>query len=74
MQDVGTSALQMLTVEDVAGLLKVSKATAWRRVLSGDIESVKIGRSRRVHQAAVAAYQKRLRGQNVPRAAQQGAA
>ena len=43
--------------------MKVSKATAWRRVLSGEIESMKVGRARRVTPAAVAAYYEKLRAE-----------
>lgn len=60
MQDVSLDALKLLTVDDLARLMKVSKATAWRRVLSGEIDSVKVGRARRVTPAAVAAYYKKL--------------
>lgn len=61
MQDVSLDALDLLTVDDLARLMKVSKATAWRRVLSGEIESIKVGRARRVTPAAVAAYYEKLR-------------
>lgn len=67
MQDVSLDALNLLTVDELARLMKVSKATAWRRVLSGEIESMKVGRARRVTPAAVAAYYEKLR-------AEQGAA
>jgi hypothetical protein len=38
MQDVSLDALELLTVADVARLMKVSKPTVWRLVGSGEIE------------------------------------
>jgi excisionase family DNA binding protein len=67
MQDVSLDALELLTVAELARLMKVSKATAWRKVGSGEIESIKVGRARRVTPAALAAYFEKLR-------AEQGAA
>lgn len=59
------SALGLLTVPDVAKMLRLSKATVWRRIYSGEIESVKEGRSRRVEPRAVQAYIDRLAGRPV---------
>jgi len=65
MQEVGLGALELLTVPEVAKLLKVSRATAWRRVHSGEIESIKTGGNRRVAPDALRAYQKRCAEQTV---------
>lgn len=65
--DVDASALELWTVEEVARKLRLSTATVWRRIYSGELESVKDGRSRRVPPAAVAAYIQNLRDtQNQP--------
>ncbi len=61
MQEVGEEALGLLTVGDVAHLLKVSKATVWRRIYAAErgepgLESVKDGGSRRVTPAALRRY------------------
>ena len=58
--DVGVDALGVLTVPDVAKLLRLSEATVWRRVKAGLIESVKDGGSRRVTPAALKAYTESL--------------
>lgn len=54
--DVDPSALKLLTVKDVAAQLRLSEATIWRAIRAGDIESVTIGRARRLTPAAVTAY------------------
>jgi len=48
--------LGLLTVPEVAKLLRLSDKTVWRRVRDGAIESVKIGGARRVRPEAVAAF------------------
>lgn len=65
--DVGDEALDLLTTAEVAARLRVSKMTVRRLFESGDLETVKVGRSRRFAPEAVADYKKRLREQ-----AQQG--
>ena len=60
MTDVGDEALQLLTVPEVAGLLHVSKSTIWRLLASGELETVKRGRSRRIAPEAVADYKASL--------------
>jgi excisionase family DNA binding protein len=47
-------------VEEAAEQLGVGRTTAWSLVRSGDLESVQIGRLRRVHVEAVAAYAAQL--------------
>ncbi|MCU1693056.1 MAG: transcriptional regulator [Frankiales bacterium] len=66
VQVVGTTSghgelhdLRFLTVAEVAGLLRVSKMTVYRLVHSGELPSVRVGRSYRVPERAVNAY---LRG------------
>lgn len=61
MREVDSGDMELWTVEQVAKKLNLSKATVWRRIYSGDLESVKDGRSRRVPPAAVAAYIQSLR-------------
>jgi excisionase family DNA binding protein len=61
MSDVGPEALDLLTVKEVAARLRVSAKTVWRLVAAKEIESVKIGTSRRVAPEAVIAYKERLR-------------
>jgi excisionase family DNA binding protein len=50
----------LLTVEEVADLLGIGRTTAFRLVKTGEIESVRIGRLRRIHIDAVNAYAARL--------------
>ena len=60
MIDVGDEALDLLTVPEVAARLRLSKSTVWRLVYSGELESVKRGRSRRITPEAVGAYKEHL--------------
>ena len=46
----------LLTVDEAAERLGIGRTTAWSLVRSGDLESVQIGRLRRVHVDTVAAY------------------
>lgn len=62
MVDVGDEALQLLTVPDVAKLLRLSKSTVWRMVHSGELKSVKRGSSRRIAPEDLADYKDKLRG------------
>jgi excisionase family DNA binding protein len=50
----------LLTVEEVAERLGIGRTTAFRLVKTGEIESVQIGRLRRIHIDAVNAYAARL--------------
>ena len=45
-----------LTVEEVAGVMRVSKMTVYRLLHSGDLPGVRVGRSFRVPQDALEAY------------------
>ena len=53
---IGTSAVAFLTVAEVAALMRVSKMSVYRLLHSGELESVRFGRSFRVPKAAVDAY------------------
>lgn len=50
------------TVPHAAKVLDLGVRTVWGLVHSGEIESIKIGKSRRVARAALLAYVKRLGG------------
>jgi excisionase family DNA binding protein len=50
----------LLTVEEAAERLGISRTTTFRLVRTGEIESVRIGRLRRIHVDAVNAYATRL--------------
>lgn len=49
-------------VLDVAQRLQVSRATLYRLMASGAIESVRVGRCRRIPRAAVVDFESRLAG------------
>lgn len=53
------SEVRFLTVQEVAALMRVSKMTVYRLVHSGELASVRVGRSFRVPERAVHDY---LRG------------
>ena len=50
------SEMKFLTVAEVAALMRVSKMTVYRLVHSGELASVRVGRSFRVPERAVHAY------------------
>jgi excisionase family DNA binding protein len=50
------SEIRFLTVAEVATLMRVSRMTAYRLVHSGELASVRVGRSFRVPERAVHAY------------------
>jgi excisionase family DNA binding protein len=50
------AALNLLTVAEVATLLRVSKMSVYRLIHSGELEAVRFGRSFRVPNSAVDAY------------------
>jgi excisionase family DNA binding protein len=56
MTEVGEDALGLLMVPEAAVLMRLGKRTVWRMVHDGEIESIKIGRSRRIPRQAVADY------------------
>ena len=49
-------ALNLLTVAEVATLLRVSKMSVYRLIHAGELEAVRFGRSFRVPAGAVDAY------------------
>ncbi|MCW2724003.1 MAG: binding domain protein excisionase family [Frankiales bacterium] len=53
------SEVRFLTVAEVAAIMRVSKMTVYRLVHSGELTSVRVGRSFRVPERAVHEY---LRG------------
>jgi excisionase family DNA binding protein len=53
---------KLLTVEEAAELLHIGKTKTYALVKSGDLESVMIGRLRRIHIDAVNDYAARLVG------------
>ena len=60
LQDVDPT-LVLLTVEEAARRLGIGRTTCFRLVLAGEIESVTVGRLRRVPADAVTAYVAKLR-------------
>ncbi|MFD3731448.1 excisionase family DNA-binding protein [Streptomyces sp. NPDC058632] len=55
------SALVLLTVEEAARRLRIGRTTCFRLVMSGEIESVTVGRLRRVPVDALSSYVAKLR-------------
>lgn len=51
---------EMLRVEEGAGLIRVSRSKMFELIKSGEIRSVKIGRSRRIPASALDEYVARL--------------
>jgi excisionase family DNA binding protein len=47
---------ELMTVTEVAEILRVSKMTVYRLVHDGTLESARVGRSFRVHAASLHAY------------------
>ena len=56
----GPDAL-LLTPEEAARRLSIARSSLYELVLTGEIESIKIGRSRRIPADALDAYVQRLR-------------
>ncbi|MGW3140259.1 helix-turn-helix domain-containing protein [Streptomyces sp. NPDC001139] len=54
--------LLLLTVEEAARRLRISRTTCFGLIASAELESIKIGTLRRVPVDALAAYVARLRG------------
>ncbi|MFI8305498.1 excisionase family DNA-binding protein [Streptomyces sp. NPDC085927] len=61
--------LALLTVEEAARRLRIGRTLCFRLVGSGELESVAVGRLRRVPPAALHDYVTRLREANRPTAA-----
>ncbi len=47
---------ELLTVNEVAGRLKCSRATVYRILATGELQSVKVGERQRISEDALAAY------------------
>lgn len=58
----------LLNPEDAAEALAVSRSRLYELLAAGEIDSVQIGRSRRIPAEALAAYVDRLRGSALPKA------
>ncbi|WP_042383085.1 helix-turn-helix domain-containing protein [Streptacidiphilus melanogenes] len=58
------STLVLLTVEEAARRLQIGRTTCYALIRSGELESVPVGRLRRVPSDAPAAYVARLRTAN----------
>jgi excisionase family DNA binding protein len=56
---VGEDDTDLLKVPEVAKRLGVSEVTVWRMIGRGELDSIKVRRSRRVDPEAVEAYKKR---------------
>jgi excisionase family DNA binding protein len=52
----------LLTVEEAAEQLNIGRTRMFALLKAGEIESVQIGRSRRIHPRAITAYTNRLLG------------
>lgn len=50
------TGMHLLTVAEVAAMMRVSKMSVYRLIHSGELEAVRFGRSFRVPQAAVDEY------------------
>jgi len=46
----------LLTVAEVAGLMRVSNMTVYRLIRSGDLPALRVGKSYRIRRAEVARY------------------
>jgi excisionase family DNA binding protein len=55
----GAAAVELLTVDEIAGLLRLSKMTIYRLIESGELPALRIGRSYRVHRDALAQFMTR---------------
>ena len=56
---------RLLTVDEAAQRLGIGRSHAYIYVLRGELESVKLGRSRRVPAEAIEDFVKKLRGDQV---------
>ena len=61
-------AALLLTVEEAARRLRVGRTIAYRLISTGDLESVKVGRSRRVPAECLSEYVAALRCARRPEA------
>lgn len=61
--------LALLTVEEAARRLRIGRTLCFRLIGTGELESVPVGRLRRVPVAAIPEYVNRLRAANKPASA-----
>jgi excisionase family DNA binding protein len=61
--ELADPSLVLLTVEEAARRLRIGRTTCFKLVLAGEIESVTVGRLRRVPAEALPAYVTQLRTQ-----------
>ncbi|WP_406401127.1 excisionase family DNA-binding protein [Streptomyces sp. NBC_00879] len=59
--DTVESSLVLLTVEEAAQRLRIGRTTCFKLVIAGELESVTVGRLRRVPPDALPAYVAKLR-------------
>ncbi|TQK45581.1 excisionase family DNA binding protein [Streptomyces sp. SLBN-118] len=59
--DAADSSLVLLTVEEAAQRLRIGRTTCFKLVIAGELESVTVGRLRRVPPDALPAYVAKLR-------------
>lgn len=59
------TAVELLTVAEVAAMLRVSKMTIYRLVDSGALQSMRVGRSVRLPRSSVDSYLRSAREANV---------
>jgi excisionase family DNA binding protein len=52
----GAATPELLTVNEIAGLLRLSKMTIYRLIEGGELPALRIGRSYRVHRDALTAF------------------
>jgi excisionase family DNA binding protein len=64
--DVGTAVLGLMTIREVAALLKYSEKKVYRLTRSGALEAIKDGGSLRILPESLIAYKQRLRGEPQP--------
>ncbi|MGF1342831.1 helix-turn-helix domain-containing protein [Streptomyces flavovirens] len=64
--DVDDPTLALLTVEEAARRLRIGRTLCFRLIRTGQLESVPIGRLRRVPAVAIPEYVNRLRATNRP--------
>jgi excisionase family DNA binding protein len=64
--DVGTAVLGLMTIKEVAALLKYSEKKVYRLTKSGALEAVKDGGCLRILPESLIAYKQRLRGDPKP--------
>ncbi|MFD3544464.1 excisionase family DNA-binding protein [Streptomyces sp. NPDC058655] len=64
LESSGDPTLALLTVEEAARRLRIGRTLCFRLIGTGELESVPIGRLRRIPPDAVLAYVARLREAN----------